>query len=265
MPEHYRASPAPACRISSARRTAWVAGAHPGRVNHCRARSSVSASGLACKLPRPTFLRMRRPVSRGGTRCSRRTQRRRRFSSRRPPLSRAPHESATTRGLARARGRHAQRGGRARVCVRARGARVRVSSWFAYAGPTRAVCVWGGGRILCGARRCANLRRGEGWLEGVTRSVGAEHACVCVRVRGARACASSSSAYAGPTRAGRVLSAKQGSMGARGRAGLQRDVGSHRLWVTWLHMGRGECVCKQRVLVVWARCSADWFSQWDQG
>ena len=71
-----------------------VVGAHPGGVNRRRAHSSVSASGLAYKLPRPTFLRMRSPVSRGGTRCSYRTQRRRRISSCRSQPPRAPPRRA---------------------------------------------------------------------------------------------------------------------------------------------------------------------------
>ena len=37
-----------------------VVGAHPGRVTHCRAHSSVSASGLGCKLPRPTVISVHR-------------------------------------------------------------------------------------------------------------------------------------------------------------------------------------------------------------
>ena len=124
--------------------------------------SPASASGLGCKLPRPAFLRMRRPVSRGGSRCSYRTQRRRRISSRRPPPPRAPPRCA---GRQCRRRSPSPRGSSSSVCGPSAGAacvRAVRARW-------RCAGAVGGGRGVC-AGVCAGAVAGEACVRACVRA-----------------------------------------------------------------------------------------------
>ena len=93
--------------------------------------------------------------------------------------------------------------------------------------------------------------QGKGWRAGEEASHAAWEQSMCARtVRGAHALRERVDAYAVPTRAGSPLSAQKQVVCVRSRVGSQGAVSSHRLCVVQSHMGRRECVCKRRALVV---------------
>ena len=106
----------------------------------------------------------------------------------------------------------------------------------------------GGDVVQCGQRQ-ARIKARAGARARRHRTQRGSRACVRT-VRGARALRERVDAYAVPTRAGSPLSAQKQVVCVRSRVGSQGAVSSHRLCVGQSHMGRRECVCKRRALVV---------------
>ena len=108
--------------------------------------------------------------------------------------------------------------------------------------------------------------QGKGWRAGEEASHAAWEQSMCVRtVRGTRASRERADAYAVTTRAGSPLTAQKQVVCVRSRVGSQGAVSSHRTCVVQSHMGRRECVCKRRALVVPVRVLCRVFSVWVHG